>query len=270
MGVGEDFLQYCLKINLRKVKLYVRYGIGIINRVTADGIYSGLAIAARFNSPDLLEILLSHPDININNTTDPRNSNWTRQWTALMFACCHGSSAIVSRLVQVPGLDINYQDENGDTAALLASQWGHTECVRILADTGRVDWNCSLIWGGQTPLYQALWGGHSVIVDIIGQQPNIYYNFKTYLGYTLGHAAVLGNVKCVETLASWDRFDSWNVPDRAGDTPMMLALKRNKMEVFEILLRCPRVDFSCRDQKGWSFLLRATQSNKLGKKMWKY
>ena len=62
--------------------------------------------------------------------------------TALLFACLRGNSAIVSRLVKVPGLDINYQDEKlGETAALMASYRGHTEIVRILAETGKVDWN---------------------------------------------------------------------------------------------------------------------------------
>ena len=32
------------------------------------------------------------------------------QCTGLMIACNSGNSAIVSRLVQVPGLDINYQN----------------------------------------------------------------------------------------------------------------------------------------------------------------
>ena len=59
-----------------------------------------------------------------------------------MIACNVGNSAIVSRLVQVPGLDINYQDENGTTAALLASLRGHTGCERLLAETGRVDSYC--------------------------------------------------------------------------------------------------------------------------------
>ena len=40
--------------------------------------------------------------------------------SALMFACSRGNSAIVSRLLEVPGLDVNYQDENGVTAAHLA------------------------------------------------------------------------------------------------------------------------------------------------------
>ena len=36
--------------------------------------------------------------------------------SAPMVACDYGHPDIVSRLVQVPGLDINYRDEIGDTA----------------------------------------------------------------------------------------------------------------------------------------------------------
>ena len=93
--------------------------------------------------------------------------------TGLMFACESGNSAIVSRLVQVPGLDINYHYESfGYTAACLACASGRsrknphfwawlysnhqeTECMRILANTGKVDWNKADSWG-RTPLYWAL------------------------------------------------------------------------------------------------------------------
>ena len=74
-------------------------------------------------------------------------------------------------------------------------------------------------------------------------------------------------MKCVETLAALERYDCWNVPDSDGDTPIMTALKRGNIEIVEILLRCPRVDLSCRDKEGWSLVFRAIQRNKLGKKM---
>ena len=128
-----------------------------------------------------------------------------RHWTALMVACRAGNSAIVSRLVQVPGLDINYQDRDGFTAAILASNKGHTECVRRLAETDRVDWN-KRNRSGQTPLYWALISVRSTqtdIVNIIVGQPNIDYTVKNKGGYTLAHAAVTGgNLKCIKTLAS--------------------------------------------------------------------
>ena len=138
--------------------------------------------------------------------------NNTDDCEALIFACGTGNPAAVSRLVQVPGLDINYQTEIGRTAAFFASVHRNTECLRILAGTGRVDWN-KADKQGRTPLFWALMYGdsHSEIVDIIMQQPNIDCNVKSEFGYTLGHAAISGGVvKCVETLAAQERFECWN------------------------------------------------------------
>jgi len=250
-----EFLRNCGENNLAGVRESLSRGVDV-NTVCEDGHWSGLTIAAEENYPELLEILLSHPDIKINNTTEC-------QMTALMFACRAGNSAIVSRLVEVPGLEINHQDESGHTAAHWTGMKGHTECVRILAETDRVDWNKRDVCGW-TPLYCALRWGHSDIVDIIVQQPNIDYNVKTEDGETLGHAAVRGgNVQCVKSLTTQESFDCWNVPDRHGDTPIMMALKRDKTEIVEILLRCPRVDLSCRDREGWSLVFRAIQRTKI-------
>merc|ERR1711988_837183 len=44
------------------------------------------------------------------------NTNGQGNITGLILACDAGNSAIVSRLVQVPGLDIDHQTEDGWTA----------------------------------------------------------------------------------------------------------------------------------------------------------
>ena len=116
------------------------------------------------------------------------------------------------------------QAENGDTAAHWAGRWGQTECVRILAQTDRlVHWNKRNEWG-QTPLHLALINGHSEIVDIIVQQPNIDYDVKTYDGEYLAQVVDGQDVKCVETLAAQEKCQCWNVPDSDGDTPVLMAL----------------------------------------------
>ena len=150
-----------------------------------------------------------------------------------------------------------------------ASLNGHTECVRILAETDKVEWN-KRGERGCTALFNALNSGHSDTVEIIVQQPNIDYNVKTVDGATPGHAAAKGgNVKYVETLAAEEMFHSWNIPDIDGDTPIMMALKEDKINIFEVLLRCLRVDLSYRNQEGWSLVFRAIQRNKLGEKICK-
>ena len=191
--------------------------------------------------------------------------------TGLMIACEAGHPAIVSRLVEVPGVDIMFPNMFGETAAHYASFLGHYDCLKILADTGRVDWNrrdCL----GRTPLFFALIMGHPDCVEIIVQQPDIDYSVKTEGGNTLAHAAVRrGSTECVRILAAQERCDCWNVPDCLwGDTPIMRALKRGKTEIVEILVRCPRVDLNCRDSVGWSLVFRAIQKNKLGKKRLKF
>jgi len=141
----------------------------------------------------------------------------------------------------------------------------NTESVRILVETDKVDWNKKNNWGG-TPLYWALRNGHSDIVEIIVKQSNIDYNIKTNNGVTLAQRAVItGNVKSVETLAAQEKCQCWNVNDTDGDTPVLKALKENKMDILKILLKCPRVDLSCRDADGWSLLFRAIAMKNRGK-----
>ena len=198
--------------------------------------------------------------VNINTKGDCYGS----QWSGLMVACSAGNPTIVSRLVKLPGLDINDQDETGDTAAHRACYHGRTECVRVLAETDRVDWN-KADNSGETPLYSALAGGHSDIVDIIIQQPNLNYNVKTLTGETLGHAAAKGgDVKCLETLAAQETFDCWNVPDSEGITPLMRAVLYQRLCVSEvlcnILLKCPRVDVNLRNLKGENLYLMACKA----------
>ena len=67
----------------------------------------------------------------------------------------------------------------------------------------------------------------------------------------------------METVAAQDSFDSWNVPDRHGDTPIMTAVKEDKTEIADILFKCPRVDLNCcRFKEGWSLVFKDIQNKK--------
>ena len=76
--------------------------------------------------------------------------------------------------------------------------------MRVLARTGKVDWNLTDS-AGRTPLYYALYYGHSDIVDILVKIPGINFNVKTVFGWTPAHIAVKkGVVRDVETLTNQD------------------------------------------------------------------
>merc|ERR1711879_551341 len=158
-------------------------------------------------------------------------------------------------IVQQPNIDYNVKTEDGDTLGHAAVRGGDVKCAETL--TGRVDWNKGDNWG-QTPLYCALREGHSDIVEIIVQQPNIDYNVKTERGVTLGHAAVRGgNVKCVETLAAQERCDCWNVE---GNTPLMNSVRDQRGDLCKILLKCPRVNVNLKNLNGEDVMTMARQA----------
>ena len=56
-------------------------------------------------------------------------------------------------------------------------------------------------------------------------------------------------MECVELLAGAEEVP-WNQKDRAGDTPLMDALKENKLDIAKVLLQCPRVDVTVADDEG--------------------
>ena len=106
---------------------------------------------------------------------------------------------------------------------------------------------------GATPLNDALWQAHSDIVSIIVSQPDIDYSVTTHDGETLTQLAVRrAGEKCVEILAAQEKCKSWNIPDKNGDTPILAAIKSNKIGFVRFLMKCPKVDLKTKDKKGSS------------------
>ena len=252
--MDQDFIQCCQNNELERVTHCLTHGVDV-NTLSEDGCWSGLTVAAWKNYSDLLEVFLSHPDIKINLTVDAGGveADWAGyQWTALMFALYSGNSDIVSRLARLSELDLNYEDHLGNTVAHRAALWQQCQpdCVRALANSGRVNWNKKNQWG-KTPLYLALDRGHSGFVEIIVSLDHIDYNVQTNHGVTLAQIAVRqswqqNDVKSVETLARQERCDCWNIRDTVTqDTPASEAMKIGAGKILEILSRCPRVDMSC-------------------------
>ena len=60
-----SYLAECHDNNLAGVRVSLSRGVDV-NTVSEGGYWSGLTIAAEKNYPELLEILLSHPDIKLN------------------------------------------------------------------------------------------------------------------------------------------------------------------------------------------------------------
>ena len=105
-------------------------------------------------------------------------------------------------------------------------------------------------------------------MDILVKIPGIDFNVKRKDGETLAQAAVeKGDVRSVETLANQEEFDCWNVPDKNGDTPVMMARESGRTDMVKILVGCPRVDLTIRDKEGWTLLMRTIAAKELGERM---
>ena len=59
------------------------------------------------------------------------------------------------RLCQVPGIDLNSQDDYGDTAALVAVASLEPDCVKILSTVSGIDWN-QKNYSGNSPITVAI------------------------------------------------------------------------------------------------------------------
>ena len=66
--LGFHFITFCQENDVEKVNYCIKLGVNV-NTVSEDGVLSGLTIASMENFPELLELLLSQPDIDVNLTT---------------------------------------------------------------------------------------------------------------------------------------------------------------------------------------------------------
>ena len=128
------FLKACEENDLEKVKACLKLGVDP-NIKSSDGREDfGLNYASWKNLPDLCDILLSQPTIDVNNKDE-------FGWTALMDSCYHGHSKITEKLVKVPGIELNSQNDFGCTAAIYAAWNNSFRCLNVLAKLEDVDWN---------------------------------------------------------------------------------------------------------------------------------
>jgi len=197
------FIKACQENDLEKVKACFLLGIDA-NTLSSDSQASGLSIAAEKNFLELLNILLSQTNINVNISMS--------QNTPLSLACSKGNHDIVRRLLQMPGINIVHKNGNGETALHLASKYSH-KCVLELAQVRGLDWS-EKTNSGYTPLYMALEEGNVEAVRTIISLPGIDFKATTKEGKSLAEAVVTSdrgkNVECMKLMLGVPAVD-WNV-----------------------------------------------------------
>ena len=206
-------------------------------------LFLGLSIAASKNYFDVLDVLLCDPGLNVNLETSAEAiaSDWIEygNFTPLIIACIEKNPGIVKTLLEQKNIDISYKDKFGRSALHFAAS-NCASSIKLLAEVPGLDWN-GKNHNGETPLYMGLTYGMDGVVETIISLPNIDFSVKTNGGETLATGCVTSekgeNLKCLELLTTVDKID-WNIPGNNGDTPILWCAKNKKIEKFKMLLKC--------------------------------
>ena len=224
----------------------VRHGANINWREdTGDG-FTGLLVAVDRRKKKLLEFLLSKgADANL---ADKHGV------TPLMFACGLGLPAMVEKLCQAPGINLNTGENEGYTALMIAVSGNKPQCVekfRAIAGAG-IDWNAGK--DGYSAVMFAVAMGHVGVVEALLPISNLDLSLTGNNGCSVAHIAVKSdkeNSLRILQLLCQDGRVNWNVNTGPGN-PLLMALERNKVEMFRTLVRTPGVNTDITDPQGRS------------------
>jgi ankyrin repeat protein len=192
-----------------------------INAQKPDGA-TALHVAIANGQDDVVKPLINkRADVNLADNTG---------WTPLMFAAEKGLLAITQALLSAPGIDINAQKPDGETALYVAVNQGKDDVVKALINK-RADVNIARI-NGWTPLMFAAEKGHLTITQALLSAPRIDINAKKPDGATALHVAVnQGKDDVVKALIK--QGADVDITDNDGQTPMMVANSLGYMTIVQ-------------------------------------
>ena len=189
----KTFIDACKNLDLDKVRACVTLGVDVNCEDERNNF--GLLIAITLQNLDLLDILLSHPNIEVNKRI---NIEGYESGNPFLEACWNGNADIVRRLLSVPGIDLNYQDSGGRSGAMWAVRRGKTEVVKLLKETFGIDWNLQSSKGTTAVMRTSL-----TTLKILKDIPSINWNLVNDDGHTALSAAMRsGNIEAVRILLS--------------------------------------------------------------------
>ena len=286
-NIKDTFLAACESSNLINVKDCLVRGVDV-NCMSEDGKWFGLKYAVSANHEELLELLLSNPNIDVN--TGDSNGE-----TALMIACKKGFEKIAKRLLEVPDICVNGRSKDGNWFALkYAVSKDNLKILNLLLSHHKIDVNNRDAYNF-TALMLSCYEGHSEITKRLIDVPHVNVNCKSLFGNTAAMLAVIKNqVQCLKVLTKCDQVDwnihndyelsasmitvwgrreeslsilttvqsiNWNDKNSDGDSPFILALKHQKSAIAQILLSIPNLNIDVRKldnvyERYWSFQSR--------------
>ena len=153
-----------------------------------------LMLAAKNGHLDVVRVLLSNPDVDVDFQNYPRTQADQAAFetecegfpdiTALMFAASRGHIEIVKELLEHKA-DANLRHSEGATALILAAVGDHTEIVDLLVRTPNID--CRLAHDdGFNAIYHAFKEGNDKAVELMHQHcPDFWETWRDAMQYAI-------------------------------------------------------------------------------------
>lgn len=147
------------------------------------------------------------------------------------------------------------QKSSGKTALQVSSHQGHREIVELLLQCGAsVDAQDD---DGDTALHYAAFGNQPAIMEMllkVGANINAVNRAKC----TALHVAVnKQHTNCIRVLLKFRSILNINIQDTYGDTALHDAIGKDSVDIIDLLISVPEVDFSLKNKRGFNVLHHA-------------
>jgi ankyrin repeat protein len=185
-----------------------------------------LIIAAAYGHHDAIEVLLKHPEIDIDATEDGD------KWVALTHAASSNCQIGVELLVKA-GADVNFRDRNCGTPLMRAIDYGSWEAVQTLLDLG-ADPHCVDFLNRGILHSAAVNGMYITLRSLLELDLGLDVNAQGIDRRTPLHDAVLNSFsRCTQILVDHGAFV--DIEDQMGSTALQMAIQEGYSPIIAVL-----------------------------------
>lgn len=154
---------------------------------------------------------------------------------AVLALAAKSNYVVIVKLLVEAGVDVNYRDEQGETALHVAARFGHTDCAKALIEgstTPKADLDVAEKTFAWTPLFIACVDGHLPIVELL-IEADADLERPDLSGWTAKeHAALRGHLDIARRLAEVtpppESVDSDAPPTKLSSSPNSSSLEERR------------------------------------------
>ncbi len=225
---NEDYLKskinYADQPDVNKITIKYLLLIGVNINVVNYSNYTILMGAVQSRKKDIVDILLTHPDINVSAKNDYGCS-------ALRMT---SDKDITKLLLNHSKIDINMQDRYGHTDLINTAIYGYENKAKLLLAHPNIDVNIQDT-NNETAILHAIINKHKNMVKLLLNNPDLNINVQNNLKQTALIIATLTNQPDIVRLLLQYRPDK-HIKNKLEQTAYDIARECNFTEIIELLM----------------------------------